>query len=287
MPWPVRTAFPARQPTRLFPAYQIDFPAVSLDEVLAIYAELVGRTVLHATLPPVIINLKTQTPLTKAEAVQAFDSVLAMNGITMINVGEKFVKAVPVAQAMTEAAPFTTTDEKHLPEADEYITHIVQLKYVKPSELVPVLTPLAKIPNSVLPIDGSQMLIIRDYAGNVKRMLELIRQVDINVPSEFESEVIPIKYAQASDISSALSSLGSGTGGTSIGSGSSVGRGGGGARSGIGGAGGFGGVGGAGGIGGAGGLNNGFGNNGLNSQPGTLGGANNAAWAHQQLLGPA
>ncbi len=268
---------------QIIPAGQIDFPAVSLDQVLAIYAELVGRTVLHATLPAVVINLKTQTPLTKTEAIQAFNTVLAMNGITMINVGEKFVKAVPMAQAQLEAAPFTTTDEKQLPEADEYVTHIVQLKYVKPSELVPVLTPLAKIPGNVLAVDGNQMLIIRDYAANVKRMLELIRKIDINYPSEFEQEVIPIKYAQASDISSALSSLGSGTGGTSIGSGSSVGRGGaGGARGGLGAAGGLG-AGGYGGAGGLGGLNNTPGSTGLNNQPGALGGANNAGGRSQSF----
>jgi general secretion pathway protein D len=57
------------------------------------------------------------------------------------------------------------------------------------------------------------------------------------VPSEYISEVIPIKYALASDISSALNSLSSGGGGTAIGSSSSGGSrysAGGGSRSGFG-----------------------------------------------------
>src|SRR5262249_37796619 len=102
----------------------------------------------------------------------------------------------------------------------------------KPSELVQVLQPFAKIPNAILPIDSSQILVLRDFTENVKRMLELIERVDVAVPAEFEQEVIPIKYALASDIANALNSLSSGGGGTSVGRST-----GGGPRSGIGGGG--------------------------------------------------
>ena len=216
---------PAKAPEVIIPAGDINFPAVNLDQVLQVYAELVGRTILHAQLPPIIISLKTQTPLTKTEAIQAFDSVLAMNNITMMNVGDKFVKAVPVNLAYQQAAPFSTNDESMLAESDQYITHIAQLRYAKPTEVVPILTPLSQIPNSILAIDSSQMLIIRDYSANVKRMLELIKQIDVTVPLEYDSEVIAIKYAQASDIASALSTLGSGSG-TTIGHGGTTGGGG-------------------------------------------------------------
>lgn len=208
----------------IVPAGEIDFPDIGIDQVLEVYAKLVDRTVLHAPLPPVKISLKTQTPLTRTEAIQALNSILAMNNITMINVGDKFVKAVPVNLSTTVGAPFSSRNLNQLPENDDYITQIVQLKYIKPKDIVPVLAPLANIQNSILPIDDNNILIIRDYTSNVKRMLELIKQIDVTVPLDFDSEVIPIKYAQASDIASALSSLGGGTG-TSIGKGSSVGSG--------------------------------------------------------------
>ena len=107
------------------------------------------------------------------------------------------------------------------------MTHVVQLKYSKPSELVPVLTPFVKIPNAILPLDANQILVLRDYAENVKRMLELVKKIDVAVPSEYVQEVIPIKYGKASDIAGALNSLSSGGGGTTIGGG---GAGGGGTR---------------------------------------------------------
>src|SRR5262249_38163604 len=45
----------------------------------------------------------------------------------------------------------------------------------------------------------------------------LIERVDVAVPAEFDQEVIPIKYALASDIANALNSLSSGGGGTTVG----------------------------------------------------------------------
>lgn len=205
----------------------IDFRQADLPQVLTFYAELVNRTVLRpAALPAQQISLKTQTLLTRQEAIQALDAVLGLNQITMINVGEKFVKAVPQAQANTEGAPFSKTDVSGLPDVGQYITHVVQLKYAKPTEMVQALQPFSKIPNAILPIDSSQIIVLRDYAENVKRMLEMIKEVDVSVPSEFISEVIPIKYALSADIANALNSLSTGGGGTTVGSSGTGGTGG-------------------------------------------------------------
>jgi general secretion pathway protein D len=207
-------------PEEVIPAGFIDFRGVDLNQVLIVYADLVNRTILRpATLASQQIWLKTQTPLTKREAVQALDAVLGMNGVTMINFGDKFVKASVLASTGTEGAPFSHTDPAHLPEFGSYLTHVVQLKYAKPSEMVQVLQPFTKIPNAVMAIDSSQILVLRDFTENIKRMLELIKEVDVVVPSEFVQEVIPIKYAKASEIASALNSLSTGGGGATVGGG--------------------------------------------------------------------
>ena len=198
----------------MVPAGDINFQGVDLDQVLDVYARYVGRTLLRANLPQAKIILRTETPLTRGEVIQALQGVLALNGIALINVGDKFVKAVPAAQAGQEAAAFNKGTAAELPDVGQYITYIVQLKYVKPSEMTPILQPFAKLQNSILSIDSNGILVLRDNAENVKRMLEMIKQVDVSVPEEFISEVIPIKYALADDIANALNSLGGSGGGT-------------------------------------------------------------------------
>ncbi len=211
---------PPAAPEEIIPKGMMDLQGVDVSQVLDIYAKLVNRTVLRSGLPDAKIVLKTQTDLTKTEAIEALQAVLAMNNISLINQGDKFVKAVQSDQAATAAAEIGNGDPASIPQLGSYVTHITQLKYVKPSIMVPLITPFAKLPNAVYAIDDNGILVIRDYAENVKRMLEMIARIDISVPAEYISEVIPIRYAKVEDIASALSALGgSGGGMVSIGGG--------------------------------------------------------------------
>jgi general secretion pathway protein D len=208
-------------PEEMIPAGNINFQGVDVGQVLDVYAQLVGRTLLRAGLPSASIVLRTETPLTKSEAIQALQAVLALNGIALVNVGDKFVKVVPADQANSAGARFDRSEPGQLPDMGSYVTHIVQLKYIKPTVMSPLLQPFAKMANAVFPIDDNGILVLRDNAENVKRMLEMIEQVDVSVPAEYISEVIPIKYALAEDIANALNSLG-GSGGSTVSIGSSA-----------------------------------------------------------------
>jgi general secretion pathway protein D len=216
---------PAAKPTNAAPEEIvqpgiIDFRKMDIDNVLNFYADLVNRTILRAAnLPNPQIVLTTKTPLTKSEAKQALDSVLYLNGIAMIDFGDKFVKAMPLQTAPNAGEEFHVGSIDTFSALGQYVTHVVQLNYLKPSEVIQVLQPFASSPNPPLAIDSSQILIIRDLSENVKRMLELLREIDVSVPSEFVSEVIPIKYAKASEIASAINSLSSGGGGATVGGG--------------------------------------------------------------------
>ncbi len=205
----------AKPPEEIIPAGNINFQGVDVNQVLEVYAKLVGRTILRAGLPSAQIVLKTETPLTRTEAIEALQAVLALNGIAVVNIGDKFVKVGPVDQANSFGAEFNKQTARELPDMGSYVTQIKQLKFIKPSLMVPVIQPFAKLPNSILAIDDNGILVLRDNAENVKRMLEMIEQVDVSVPAVYTNEVIAIKYAMADDIANALNSLG-GSGGSTV-----------------------------------------------------------------------
>lgn len=199
----------------------IRFQAQDLSAVLDFYAELVNKTVLRPqSLPDVKVTIKSQTDLTIDEAIRAINAVLAMNGIALVDVGDKFVKVVQEQNVFQQAKPFSSIDTvTNMPDMSPFVTVIRQLTNAKPSEVVQALQPFAKLQQGLTPIDSSGILVIRDYADNVKRMLEMLDKIDVAMPLEIEPIVIPIKYALASDIAQVLSSLSAGGGG-----GISVGR---------------------------------------------------------------
>ncbi|MEO6034507.1 MAG: secretin N-terminal domain-containing protein [Verrucomicrobiota bacterium] len=197
-----------------------NYQGMPLDQILDIYSQLVGRTLLRAptlvsTLP---ITLKTQGDLTKTEAITAMEAIFAMNNITLIPIGDKFAKVVPAAESGTAGGKFSDKEVGKLREAGEYVTQIVQLKAANGQEVQQAIQYFAKTPASIILLPTSNTLILRDYSENIKRMLEVIKQIDVVTPLEVKPEVIPIKYALASDISQVLGSL------TASGPGVSVGR---------------------------------------------------------------
>jgi hypothetical protein len=83
----------------LFPTGSIDFRGAGLDQVLPVYAALRQRTILRAaTLPVPTAILRSASALTQEEAIYAMTTVFELNGIAMVDDGEKFVQAVPMAQ---------------------------------------------------------------------------------------------------------------------------------------------------------------------------------------------
>jgi len=203
----------------LLPELSVNFHAAPIDLVLQTYADFVHRTLLRS--PNInaqtTVTLVQQNPLTKTELVQAMDAVLAMNNIAMVPIGEKFIKVVPVADVNGAGMNIDDMNASMLPQFGPFDTRVIQLKYTKPSDMVPILQQFTKTPAAILPIEGSGMIVLRDTAENVRVMLDVINRLDTAVPTEIESEVIPIKYALASDIANALNSISGGGGGTTFG----------------------------------------------------------------------
>ena len=92
--------------------------------------------------------------------------------------GDLAVKAVPEARAASESPPEITLPWKSLPDSGSFMMRRVHLKTLRPSEAVPVLAPLARTPNAIMPVDASGELILRDYSSNIRRMLEVLEDLE-------------------------------------------------------------------------------------------------------------
>jgi general secretion pathway protein D len=206
---------PALSPDEIIPGGTIALNVMPIEQFFDVYSLYSGRTILRPfALPaPQGLTLKATTDLTRREVVEAMDGVLALNGVTMIPVKDKFVKAVPSSLAMLEGAEISTIPAEELPDAEQFITRIVKLKTAKPSEIAPTLQGLAKTPTGVTPIDSNQTLILRDYSSNIRRMLEIIEKIDVMPESDFTLEVIPVRYGKVGDIHATMQALISGAGG--------------------------------------------------------------------------
>lgn len=198
-----RSSFDRPSPgERQFQAHAINFADAELSQVLTLYAEVSGRSVIRGgNLPDVRITFSNQSPLSAVEVLQALDTVLAAQGIVMIYLGSQYVKGVPVKDAPMEAGPVIELPRDQLPDSCSFMIYIVRLKHASHSQVVPALAPLAKLPNGIIAIgSGSSsrpspkgstpplpaiigakdqsVLILRDYSSNIRRMLQVLEKLE-------------------------------------------------------------------------------------------------------------
>jgi general secretion pathway protein D len=186
------------------------FEKTQLELVLNVFGELTGRAIIRgANLPQVVIDFKPQGPMSESDAIEAIQALLAANELGLVPLGDKFVQVLPTAQMEKDSPPFLpAATAADLAESKVYVSHIVHLKHAVPSEVADALKSFSRVgQNSIIALDTSRTLLIRDYSVNVKRMIEVIEQIDVEEPSDEEFAIIDIKYALAADVASVISNL--------------------------------------------------------------------------------
>jgi type II secretory pathway component GspD/PulD (secretin) len=160
-----------------FEAGKLNLTNADLEQMMKLYQDVSARTVIRGPgLKPLSVTLVNQTALTRVETLQLLDTVLAENGITMVVVGDSWVKAVASRDAGAETPPSIDPTMVELPDSSSLMTCTVQLKNADPQQVVQSLTYAAGTQNSIIYVPSGKMLILRDYSSNVRRMLEIVKR---------------------------------------------------------------------------------------------------------------
>jgi len=186
----------------------LNFRDAPLDQVLGFYAELTGRTVIKAPGLNATITLRGQTRLTEEEAKQAIETVLAMHNITMVPLGDKFLKVVQAAAVRQEGIPTQIElPEVAFPEVDRLISQIVELKYVDFKEIQPIIQGLMHGYGKIQALERTNALLITDTANNLQRILEIIEYLDRPMIPKVETRIYELRYAEAGKVAAKLQEL--------------------------------------------------------------------------------
>jgi general secretion pathway protein D len=143
------------------------------------------------------VTIISPTKVTPDEAYAIFQSVLQVKGFTTVPSG-RIVKILPTKDAKQSGAPVAYNGE--LAEAgDEVVTRLIPLRHVDAADLMPVLQPLVSSDGVLQPYPQTNSLVLTDTALNVKRLLGMMEELDVE-GYERRTEVIALKYAIAADL---------------------------------------------------------------------------------------
>ena len=182
---------------------------IPLPTLLEEYGALVGKTLIPAqNLPSVTFEFKTNNDLTFEEAKAFYETLLMQRQIAVVPQGEKFIQVIPAAEiAKTPPQYYPVLSLAALPDSELPVMGPFPLKHIPTAAAMDLLATLAKTPNAVTTVEGSNVLILRDSANNVKRMLTVLTELDVEAGIKEEYELIKIRYALSADIAAVLSTL--------------------------------------------------------------------------------
>ncbi|MEJ2660089.1 MAG: type II secretion system secretin GspD [Desulfobacteraceae bacterium] len=142
--------------------------------------------------------------ITVSEAYQVFLSVLEVHDYTIVPAGE-IIKIVPSPDARGKSIR-TRLKEESIGPGDDVVTQIVPLRYADPNEIKQLFTPLISRSSVILAYQPTNTLIITDVQSNIKRLLRILRAIDITGVGQ-QISIIPVEYADASKLVNLLGSI--------------------------------------------------------------------------------
>uniref|UniRef100_UPI00374DDA13 type II secretion system secretin GspD n=1 Tax=Rhodoferax sp. TaxID=50421 RepID=UPI00374DDA13 len=181
----------------------LNFANAEIESVARTMAVITGRNVVVDPRVKGTMTLSTDHAVSPAVAYSQFLAALRLQGFTVVEAGG-LDKIVPEADAKLQPGP-VSIGENNAAVGSQIITQIFKLNYESAANLVPVLRPLISPNNTINLNPGNNSLVITDYADNLRRIGRIIAAMDVSNASDVE--IIPLKYAIASDLVPLLTKL--------------------------------------------------------------------------------
>ncbi|NBY41937.1 MAG: type II secretory pathway, component PulD, partial [Verrucomicrobia bacterium] len=179
-------------------------------QVLDLLQKWTGKTVLRPqALPPNLYTLSLPAGATRSEALLAIETLLNLNGVAIIQQGERFLKVVPNNVAKSESPSLITESTLNLPASGRVASKIFVLKHANGQEVV---TQIASMLNATLatpPVyfGRNNAILVTDSIMNLQKIETLLNQLDRPQLDVLATKMYNLKHAIATDVVTKLTTL--------------------------------------------------------------------------------
>ncbi|WP_424257356.1 type II secretion system secretin GspD, partial [Castellaniella sp.] len=184
------------------PMTQLNFQEAELGSVVRALARYTGRNFVVDPRVRGQLTLVSDTPVDADTAYAMLLGALRMQGFAVVEVGG-VSRVVPEADAKLLGGTVVSGSEPM--HRGELQTRVFSLRYENAADLVPVLRPLVAANNTLAAQEGSNSLVVTDYADNLDRIAQIIARID--TPLAVNTDVVPIEYGVALDVAALAQQL--------------------------------------------------------------------------------
>ena len=133
-------------------------------------------------------------------------TILDVNGLAAVKSGNlwRIIPKEGAAQTSTRTIVGAQLDPG-VP-GDEVVTQIVPLQFTSAPDVMNLLRPFVPPQGGITATRDTNLLVITDVAANIRRLLEILKLVDVDVALS-ELRIIPLKHADAQEVAQLLTQL--------------------------------------------------------------------------------
>ena len=183
---------------------RLNFRGAPLELVLDYLSEAAGFIIRPEVDVKGKIDVWSNQPLTKDEAVELLNSVLNKNGYAALRDG-RTLTIVTWDEAKRRYIPVKSGSEPaSIPKNDEIVTQIIPVRFINAVQLTKDLQPLLPAQATMTANEGGNALVITDTQINIRRMAEIIKALDTSIASVSAVRVFALRYADAKSLADVI-----------------------------------------------------------------------------------
>ncbi len=174
-------------------------------DILSIINEVSQETGKNFIVDPRVsgkITLVSSKPIAEHDVYQVFLSILGLLGYSAVQ-NDGVVKIVPNMETVEQGSRVATRAAPG--KGDEVVVRVIPLENISAMQVISSIRPLLPQWSNISAYTPGNVLILTGRATNLKRIVQLIQEVDKTTNNMIE--VVPLHHASASQVANVLSNL--------------------------------------------------------------------------------
>jgi general secretion pathway protein D len=185
----------------------LNFDNADVEAVIQAVAEIVSfNYVLGPNVRGRKVTVQTIGKIQSDDAFNVLLTILEVNGLTAVKSGSLYRIIARETAPQTPVRTLIGREPAADSSGDEVLTQIVPLRFIGAADAVTLLRPLVPPAGAVTAHRETNLLIVTDTAANIRRLLDILKLVDVEVALD-ELQIVPIQHADAQELAQLLGQL--------------------------------------------------------------------------------
>lgn len=186
---------------------RLNFRGAPLELVLDYLSEAAGFVIVLETEVRGKLDVWSNQPLTRDEAVDLLNRVLAKNGYAAVRDGRTLTIMTRDEAKKRDIPVRAGNNPAEIPRSEALVTQIIPVRFINAVQLARDLQPLFPPSATIAANEGGNAVVVTDTQANIRRIAEIIRALDTSIAAVSTVRVFPLHYADAKALATVVREL--------------------------------------------------------------------------------